>query len=103
MESAGFSLQQTLRAERIDLRADFGQARAGAVAVRGVVAFDLREIDSVELAEAEEEFFFEGLLGCDWLDLLARRNSLLDHGDVLRGIVDVGPAGFAVEGMRAGA
>ena len=50
----------------------------------GVVAFDSGEVDAVELAEAEEKFFFEGLLGSDWLDLFAREDSLLDHGDIAR-------------------
>src|SRR5579862_825782 len=99
-----FTIEEILRVERIDLAMDCGEAGAGTVRVeRGVVAFDAGQVDAVKLAQAEEEFFFEGLLGSDWLDLFARGNSLLDHGSVLRGIVDVGPARLAVEGVCAGA
>src|SRR5579864_245182 len=103
-EAFAFAIEEILRVERIDLAMDCGEAGAGTVCVeRGVVAFDAGQVDAVKLAQAEEEFFFEGLLRCDWLDLFAWGNSLLDHGSVLGGIVDVGPARLAVEGVCAGA
>jgi hypothetical protein len=101
-QAIAFQIEETLGAERVDLAADGGESFAGAVCVgKGVAACDLCKIDAVELAKAQEKFFFESLLGSDWLDLLAWGNSLLDHGDVLRRIVDIGPARLAVEGMRA--
>src|SRR5580704_5608826 len=103
-QALAFPIEEILRVERINLAMNCGEAGAGAVRVeRGVIAFDAGQVDAVKLAQAEEEFFFQRLLRCDWLDLFAWGNSLLDHGSVLRGIVDVGPARLAVEGVRAGA
>src|SRR5271166_4446392 len=68
-----------------------------AQAIHRIRSFDAREIDALELAQAEEEFFVERLLGRDCLDLLARAGSLLDARDVARGIMHIRPARAAVE------
>src|ERR1700690_2625271 len=52
-----------LLAESLDAGANCGDAIA--LAIGGVIAFDADEIDPFKLAEAEEEFFFEGLKGRD--------------------------------------
>ena len=78
-QTAAFQIEKALGAKRIDLAEDSGQSSASAVCVwGGIVEFNAGQVDSVELAEAEEKFFFECLLQCDRLDLLARGNSLLD-------------------------
>src|SRR5262249_20720542 len=71
--------------------------------VDGVVALDAREVDAVEAAEAEEEFLLQGARREEGFELLAGGAAALDEGDVTVGLVDVGPARDAVEGVGAGA
>ena len=61
------------------------------------LALDAGKIDAFELAQAEEKLFFKRLRGRHGLDLLTRRNALLDRSNVARRVVDVGPAPAAVE------
>ena len=60
-------------------------------------------VDTVEKTEAQEEFFVEGLLRAESFALLDGEVAGVDRGDVSDGIVGIGPARAAVEGMSAGA
>jgi len=96
-EAIRFEFQEALGAKRFNCIADGGVAGGGSVPCCAIGAFDAGQIDAFELPEAEEKFFFEGLLGGDLLDLFARRAALLDCGDVFCGIVNIGPTRFAIE------
>src|ERR1700741_1018109 len=67
----------------------------------GISGFQLIEIDACELAKAEKHFLFKGLLRGDGFDLLGRKSVGRDGRHVLRGVMRVGPAGSAIERMRA--
>ena len=73
-----FETDEALGGEQIDLPANEGESGARAVSVACILALDASEVDSVQLPETQEKFFFEGLFRRDGLDLLARRSSLLD-------------------------
>ena len=68
-----------------------------------VAMLEALPVDAIEEAEAEEEFFVECLLRGELFALLDGESAGGDRGDVGGGVVGVGPARVAVEGMSAGA
>src|SRR5579872_5784233 len=64
---------------------------------------DRSDVDTIDLAQAEKEFFRQCLRRRDDLELLADRGAALDQGSVPGRLVDVGPASDSIEGMCPGA
>src|SRR5437588_6686672 len=87
-------LDQALGAQFLDARADIG------IDLRAILSLDGREVDAFELAQAEEKLFVKRLLRVQLYELYVRKPGLLDRGCIGGGIVSIGPAPVAIEGMR---